>query len=202
LGCRRRTPCVGARNRVVAKPTKHGDKWRIRWLDERGERQSAVFDDYRRAQTELSRHHVEVEERVVTIAGAAYVVTTPVAVRLRCTIPRHRSLRRLRAGTVRWNRFRASFPEVSCVPATSGEGETKTGALSATPCRGSMRLRSNETSQRICRPRHSMPRARPVHVTPFAVATHIASSTSPSSLCPHWFCPQQTTRPPRVRAQA
>jgi hypothetical protein len=24
----------------VAKPTKHGDKWRIRWLDERGERQS------------------------------------------------------------------------------------------------------------------------------------------------------------------
>jgi hypothetical protein len=26
-------------------PTKHGDKWRIRWVDERGKRQSAVFDD-------------------------------------------------------------------------------------------------------------------------------------------------------------
>jgi integrase len=41
----------------VAKPTKHGDKWRIRWLDERGKRQSTVF-----AQAELSRHQVEVEE--------------------------------------------------------------------------------------------------------------------------------------------
>jgi integrase len=46
----------------VAKPTKHGDKWRIRWLDEHGKRQSAVFDDYKRAQTELSRQQVEVEE--------------------------------------------------------------------------------------------------------------------------------------------
>jgi hypothetical protein len=46
----------------VAKPTKHGDKWRIRWIDERGKRQSAVFDDYKRAQTELSRQQVEVEE--------------------------------------------------------------------------------------------------------------------------------------------
>jgi hypothetical protein len=46
----------------MAKPTKHGDGWRIRWLDEHGERQSAVFDGYRRAQTELSRHQVEVEE--------------------------------------------------------------------------------------------------------------------------------------------
>jgi integrase len=35
---------------------------RIRWLDEHGRRQSAVFDEYRRAQTELSRHQVEVEE--------------------------------------------------------------------------------------------------------------------------------------------
>jgi hypothetical protein len=46
----------------VAKPTKHGDKWRIRWLDERAHRQSAVFDDYKRAQAELSRRQVEVEE--------------------------------------------------------------------------------------------------------------------------------------------
>jgi len=46
----------------VAKAIPHGDKWRIRWLDEHGRRQSAVFDEYRRAQTELSRHQVEVEE--------------------------------------------------------------------------------------------------------------------------------------------
>ena len=46
----------------MAKPTKHGDKWRIRWLDERAHRQSAVFDDYKRAQAELSRRQVEVEE--------------------------------------------------------------------------------------------------------------------------------------------
>jgi hypothetical protein len=46
----------------VAKPTKHGDKWRIRWLDEHGKRRRAVFDDYKRAQTELSRRQVEVEE--------------------------------------------------------------------------------------------------------------------------------------------
>jgi hypothetical protein len=39
--------------RVVAKPVKHGDKWRIRWLDERGERQSAVHDDYKVAQSAL-----------------------------------------------------------------------------------------------------------------------------------------------------
>jgi integrase len=53
---------LGARNAAVAKPTKHRGKWRIRWVDEKGERQSAVFDDYRRAQTELSRQQVEVEE--------------------------------------------------------------------------------------------------------------------------------------------
>ena len=46
----------------MAKPRKHGDKWRVRWLDEHGKRQSAVYDDYKRAQTELQRHQVEVEE--------------------------------------------------------------------------------------------------------------------------------------------
>jgi integrase len=46
----------------VAKPTKHGTKWRIRWLDDRGQRQSAVFDDYKRAQTELRQRQVEAEE--------------------------------------------------------------------------------------------------------------------------------------------
>ena len=53
---------LGARNTVVAKPTTHRGKWRIRWVDEQGRRRSAVFDDYRRAQTELSRRQVEVEE--------------------------------------------------------------------------------------------------------------------------------------------
>ena len=46
----------------MAKPVKHGDSWRIRWLDEHGRRQSAVFEEYKRAQAELSRRHVEVEE--------------------------------------------------------------------------------------------------------------------------------------------
>ena len=46
----------------MAKPTPHRDKWRIRWLDEHGKRQSAVFDEYKAAQRELSRHLVEVEE--------------------------------------------------------------------------------------------------------------------------------------------
>jgi hypothetical protein len=40
----------------------HGDKWRLRWLDERGERQSAVHDDCKVAQTALRRCQVEVEE--------------------------------------------------------------------------------------------------------------------------------------------
>jgi integrase len=55
----------------VAKPTKHGDKWRIRWLDEHARRQSAVFDDYKRAQTELCRKQVEVEEVKRGIRNAA-----------------------------------------------------------------------------------------------------------------------------------
>jgi hypothetical protein len=46
----------------VAKPTPHRDKWRIRWLDEHGKRQSAVFDEYKAAQKDLSRRLVEVEE--------------------------------------------------------------------------------------------------------------------------------------------
>jgi integrase len=46
----------------VAKPTPHRDKWRIRWLDEHGKRQSAVFDEYKTAQRDLSRRLVEVEE--------------------------------------------------------------------------------------------------------------------------------------------
>jgi hypothetical protein len=60
--CGRRPTLLGARSRVVAKPTKHGDKWRVRWLDDHGKRQSAVFDDYKVAQTELRRQQVEVEQ--------------------------------------------------------------------------------------------------------------------------------------------
>jgi hypothetical protein len=55
----------------VAKPVKHTGKWRIRWLDQHGERQSAVFDDYKRAQTELSRKQVEVEEIKRGVRNAA-----------------------------------------------------------------------------------------------------------------------------------
>jgi integrase len=55
----------------VAKPVRHRDKWRIRWVDEHEKRQSAVFDDYKRAQTELSRKQVEVEEIKRGIRNAA-----------------------------------------------------------------------------------------------------------------------------------
>ena len=46
----------------MAKPHKHGDKWRVRWVDASGGRQSAVFDDYKIAQTELRRKQVEAAE--------------------------------------------------------------------------------------------------------------------------------------------
>jgi hypothetical protein len=55
----------------VAKPSKHRGKWRLRWVDEQHRRQSAVFDDYRRAQTELSRRQVEAEEIKRGIRNAA-----------------------------------------------------------------------------------------------------------------------------------
>ena len=55
----------------MAKPAEHKGKWRIRWIDEKGRRQSAVFDDYKRAQTELSRRQVEVEEIKRGIRNAA-----------------------------------------------------------------------------------------------------------------------------------
>jgi len=37
-----------SKHMVEAKLTKHGDKFRIGWVDERGKRQSAVFDDCKR----------------------------------------------------------------------------------------------------------------------------------------------------------
>lgn len=55
----------------MSKPIKHGEKWRIRYVDEAGRRRSEVFDDYRRAQTELSRRHVEVDELRRGVRAAA-----------------------------------------------------------------------------------------------------------------------------------
>jgi integrase len=51
-----------AQTTLMAKPVRHRGRWRIRWINHAGRRRSAVFDDYKRAQTELSRHQVEVEE--------------------------------------------------------------------------------------------------------------------------------------------
>lgn len=47
----------------MAKPTKHYGRWRIRWVDENGERQSAVYDDFKTATFELRKNELEVEER-------------------------------------------------------------------------------------------------------------------------------------------
>jgi hypothetical protein len=96
---------LGARNVAVAKPTKHRGKWRIRWVDEKGERQSAVFDDYRRAQTELSRHQVEVEEIKRGVRNAPPRAIVPL------TRPSSR-------GTARSPRRRTTHPPA--VPSTKG----------------------------------------------------------------------------------
>ncbi|MBL9025982.1 MAG: hypothetical protein JNL21_27555 [Myxococcales bacterium] len=47
----------------MAKPTKHYGRWRIRWTDEKGDRRSAVYDDYKVAAHELRQRETEVEER-------------------------------------------------------------------------------------------------------------------------------------------
>jgi integrase len=47
----------------VGKPIKHYDKWRIRWVDEQGRRQSEVYEDRKEAALALQRHELEVEER-------------------------------------------------------------------------------------------------------------------------------------------
>jgi integrase len=46
----------------VARPVKHYGRWRIRWLDARGERRSEVFEKHRDAELALQRHEVEAEE--------------------------------------------------------------------------------------------------------------------------------------------
>jgi len=50
------------RSKVMVKPTRLRDKWRIRWIDETGRRRSAVYDDYKVAQHELRLRQVEVEQ--------------------------------------------------------------------------------------------------------------------------------------------
>lgn len=45
-----------------ARPTRQGDRWRIRWLDHLGNRQSDVLDTYKHADHELRRHQAEVED--------------------------------------------------------------------------------------------------------------------------------------------
>lgn len=46
----------------MAKPVKHRNGWRIRWFDEKGKRQSAVYADYKVAQNEVRRRQLEVAE--------------------------------------------------------------------------------------------------------------------------------------------
>jgi hypothetical protein len=60
-----------SKEHVMGKPCKHGEKWRIRWVDQHGRRKSAVYDDYKVAQTELRRQQVEVEEVKRGIRNAA-----------------------------------------------------------------------------------------------------------------------------------
>jgi len=55
----------------VAKPIKHRNKWRIRWLDETGRRQSAVFDSYREAERELRNRQSQVDAIVAGHSPAA-----------------------------------------------------------------------------------------------------------------------------------
>lgn len=46
----------------MAKPTRFRDKWRARWTDETGKRQSEFFTDYREALHALKRHEVEADD--------------------------------------------------------------------------------------------------------------------------------------------
>lgn len=48
----------------MAKPTKHGEAWRIRWIDESGSRKSECFQTYRDAEYALSKHETETDEIV------------------------------------------------------------------------------------------------------------------------------------------
>lgn len=46
----------------MSKPTKHYEKWRIRWTDELGKRNSEVFSDFKTASYELKKRESEIEE--------------------------------------------------------------------------------------------------------------------------------------------
>ena len=46
----------------MGKPVKHYGKWRIRWVDETDQRQSANFDDFKEAAHQLRMNELEVEE--------------------------------------------------------------------------------------------------------------------------------------------
>lgn len=47
---------------MSARPIKHYDKWRIRWIDATGKRRSQTFDSHREAEVALLRHQLEAEE--------------------------------------------------------------------------------------------------------------------------------------------
>jgi len=46
----------------MAKPVKHGSKWRVRWKDHRGRRKSRVFHTYKEAETALRRYQVKSDD--------------------------------------------------------------------------------------------------------------------------------------------
>lgn len=46
----------------MGKPVRQRGKWRIRWLDENGQRKSEVYDDYRVATSKLAQHLHEVDQ--------------------------------------------------------------------------------------------------------------------------------------------
>src|SRR5689334_9915649 len=46
----------------MGKPSRHRDKWRIRWFDASGHRQSEVYVDYRAAQLALASHLTRAED--------------------------------------------------------------------------------------------------------------------------------------------
>ena len=46
----------------MAKPIKHGNKWRIRWTDAHGRRESEVYDSYADADFKLNQRKTEAEE--------------------------------------------------------------------------------------------------------------------------------------------
>ena len=46
----------------MAKPIKHGNKWRIRWKDSRGIRRSGVYASYKDADYALKKFQTEAEE--------------------------------------------------------------------------------------------------------------------------------------------